>query len=111
MDDAYTRRPYATTGAVSTSAQVADRRPAPAVPAALAGAVTPELSLRDCFTSSALSFVLRASPVPRVEVSLSAPAASLARIWTNTTKIRTGHGGTITSLRKLLLSRASYASR
>jgi hypothetical protein len=46
----------------------------------LYGSVTPVDSLSPCFVSSALILVLRASPLPSVEASLSAPAASFARI-------------------------------
>ena len=52
----------------------------PLLRAALAGVETPVASSRPFFLSSVLIFVVRASPVPSVETSLSAPAELMARI-------------------------------
>ena len=52
----------------------------PRLATATAGGETPVASWRPCFLSSVLIFVVRASPVPSVVASFSAPAESEARI-------------------------------
>ena len=65
-----------------TSTSVHDVDKAIGVPPKLAtaGGETPVASWRPCFLSSVLIFVVRASPVPSVVASFSAPAESVARI-------------------------------